>query len=81
MFPMRWLYCRHCWSASSRLENATSSLTAIHSVDGRVEIIAEPDKPVVVVDYAHTEQGLAAVCRSIREHFSGEYVVCVWLWW
>jgi len=54
------------------LEHATSSLTAIHSVDGRVEIIAEPDKPVVVVDYAHTEQGLSAVCQSMREHFSGE---------
>lgn len=54
------------------LEHATSSLTAIRSVDGRVEIIAEPEKPVVVVDYAHTEQGLSAVCQSMREHFSGE---------
>ena len=54
------------------LENAVSSLAAVHSVDGRVEIIAEPDKPVVVVDYAHTEQGLSAVCSSIREHFSGQ---------
>ena len=54
------------------LEHATSSLSAVHSVDGRVEIIAEPDKPVVVVDYAHTEQGMSAVCRSIREHFSGD---------
>ena len=54
------------------LEHATSSLTAIHSVDGRVEIIAEPEKPVIVVDYAHTEQGLSAVCRSIREHFDGQ---------
>lgn len=58
------------------LEHATSSLTAIRSVDGRVEIIAEPDKPVVVVDYAHTEQGLSAVCRSIREHFDGQ-IWCV----
>jgi len=54
------------------LENAVTSLSAIHSVDGRVEIIAEPEKPVVVVDYAHTEQGLSAVCRSMREHFSGD---------
>ena len=59
------------------LEHATSSLTAIHSVDGRVEIITEPEKPVVVVDYAHTEQGLTAVCRSIREHFDGQiWCVC-----
>jgi UDP-N-acetylmuramoyl-L-alanyl-D-glutamate--2,6-diaminopimelate ligase len=54
------------------LEHAVNSLAAVKSVDGRVEIIAEPGKPVVVVDYAHTEQGLAAVCRSMREHFEGE---------
>ncbi len=54
------------------LEHALASLTAVHSVDGRVEIISEQDKPVVVVDYAHTEQGLKAVCSSIREHFSGK---------
>ncbi len=58
------------------LEKAIKSLSAIHSVDGRVEIIAEDDKPVVVVDYAHTEQGLLAVCQSMRDHFSGD-VWCV----
>ncbi|MBL4711589.1 MAG: UDP-N-acetylmuramoyl-L-alanyl-D-glutamate--2,6-diaminopimelate ligase, partial [Gammaproteobacteria bacterium] len=58
------------------LEKAVSSLTAMHSVDGRVEIIAEENKPVVVVDYAHTEQGLTAVCQSLRDHFSGA-VWCV----
>lgn len=53
------------------LEHAVDSLSAVHSVDGRVEIIYQPGKPVVVVDYAHTEQGLAAVCSSMREHFTG----------
>jgi UDP-N-acetylmuramoyl-L-alanyl-D-glutamate--2,6-diaminopimelate ligase len=50
---------------------AVNSLRNIHPVDGRVEVIAEKGKPVVVVDYAHTEQGLSAVCQSIREHFTG----------
>jgi len=54
------------------LEHAVSSLSSIRSVDGRVEIIAELEKPVVVVDYAHTEQGLSAVCQSMREHFTGK---------
>ncbi len=58
------------------LEHAVNSLSAVQSVDGRVEIIAEPDKPAVVVDYAHTEQGLSAVCQSMREHFEGK-VWCV----
>jgi UDP-N-acetylmuramoyl-L-alanyl-D-glutamate--2,6-diaminopimelate ligase len=52
-------------------EDATRSLSEVRSVDGRVEIIAEDDKPVVVVDYAHTEQGLRAVCQSMRAHFKG----------
>lgn len=53
-------------------EKAIDSLASIHSVDGRVEIISEQDKPVVIVDYAHTEQGLQAVCESVREHFNGD---------
>lgn len=57
-------------------DDAIKSLAAVHSVDGRVEIIAEKDKPVVVVDYAHTEQGLTSVCQSMREHFTGN-VWCV----
>jgi len=52
-------------------EDAVKSLSAVRSVDGRVEIIAEDNKPAVVVDYAHTEQGLTAVCQSMREHFKG----------
>ncbi len=57
-------------------EDAVKSLSAIHPVDGRVEIITEHDKPVVVVDYAHTEQGLTAICQLAHEHFAGD-VWCV----
>ncbi len=53
-------------------EKAIKSLSIIRSVDGRVEIIAEENKPVVVVDFAHTEQGVSAVCQSLREHFKGK---------
>jgi UDP-N-acetylmuramoyl-L-alanyl-D-glutamate--2,6-diaminopimelate ligase len=56
--------------------DAVKCLSAVHSVDGRVEIIIEDDKPAVVVDYAHTEQGLTAICQLAREHFSG-VVWCV----
>jgi UDP-N-acetylmuramoyl-L-alanyl-D-glutamate--2,6-diaminopimelate ligase len=54
------------------LKDAVQSLSAVHSVDGRVEIIAEDEKPVVVVDYAHTTQGLEAVCQSMDDHFTGK---------
>ena len=53
-------------------DDAVKSLAGVRPVDGRVEIISEDDKPVVVVDYAHTEQGLEAVCQSVRDHFSGD---------
>ncbi len=53
-------------------EKAIKSLSTIHSVDGRVEILAEENKPVVVVDFAHTEQGLSSICTSLREHFKGD---------
>ncbi len=57
-------------------DDAVKSLAGVRPVDGRVEIISEEDKPVVVVDYAHTEQGLEAVCQSVRDHFKGD-VWCV----
>ena len=57
-------------------DDAIKSLSAIHSVDGRVEIITEESKPVVVVDYAHTEQGLLSICQLARDHFNGD-VWCV----
>jgi UDP-N-acetylmuramoyl-L-alanyl-D-glutamate--2,6-diaminopimelate ligase len=53
-------------------DDAVKSLAGVQPVDGRVEIISEDDKPVVVVDYAHTEQGLEAVCQSVRDHFKGD---------
>ncbi len=56
----------------SSFDDAVKSLRNIYPVDGRVEVIAEENKPVVVVDYAHTEQGLSAVCQSIRDHFKGD---------
>lgn len=53
-------------------EDAIRRLSVVHPVSGRMEIISLPDKPVVVVDYAHTAQGLDAACRAVREHFSGD---------
>ncbi len=57
--------------SQASFDEVVASMRNIHPVDGRVEMIAEDGQPVVVVDYAHTEQGLQAVCESIREHFRG----------
>ena len=53
-------------------DDAIRKLATVHPVSGRMEIIAVPDKPIVIVDYAHTPQGLVAACRAVREHFSGD---------
>lgn len=53
-------------------DEAISKLSKVRPVSGRMEILAVEGKPVVVVDYAHTPQGLEAACRAVREHFSGD---------
>ena len=53
-------------------EEAIRKLSTVHPVSGRMEIIAVPDRPIVIVDYAHTPQGLTAACSAVREHFSGD---------
>lgn len=51
------------------------SLRRIHGirpVAGRMELIEADNKPTVIVDYAHTPQGIAAACSAARQHFSGQ---------
>lgn len=58
------------------LDEAVQSVQALRPVRGRMEQIHAEHKPSVIVDYAHTPQGLRAACLAVREHFSGE-VWCV----
>lgn len=53
-------------------EDAIRKLTVVRPVSGRMEIISIPGRPTVIIDYAHTPQGLDSACRAVREHFSGE---------
>jgi len=58
------------------LSRAIASLEAVPGVPGRVEIVDEGQPFTVVVDYAHTPDGLDNVLRTIRELTNGR-VICV----
>jgi UDP-N-acetylmuramoyl-L-alanyl-D-glutamate--2,6-diaminopimelate ligase len=54
------------------LEDALKRLQSIRPVAGRMELIEVEGRPTVIVDYAHTPQGLIAACKAAKQHFSGE---------
>jgi UDP-N-acetylmuramoyl-L-alanyl-D-glutamate--2,6-diaminopimelate ligase len=56
------------------LAEAAAALAACHAPPGRMEVIepAPQDKPLAVVDYAHTPDALAKALSALREHCQGE---------
>ncbi|MDG0793272.1 UDP-N-acetylmuramoyl-L-alanyl-D-glutamate--2,6-diaminopimelate ligase [Cohnella ginsengisoli] len=58
------------------LDAAVASLEAVPGVPGRVEAVDEGQPYAVVVDYAHTPDGLDNVLRAVREIAEGR-VICV----
>ena len=57
----------------TNLLNCTSRLQA---APGRMQKIVSPNKPLVVVDYAHTPASLASALLALRCHTQG-HIVCV----
>ncbi len=51
-------------------DESIKRLQAITPVAGRMELIVAGDKPTVIVDYAHTPQGIAAACNAVKQHYS-----------
>ncbi|WP_123039862.1 UDP-N-acetylmuramoyl-L-alanyl-D-glutamate--2,6-diaminopimelate ligase [Cohnella candidum] len=58
------------------MNDAISSLESVPGVPGRVEAVDEGQSFAVVVDYAHTPDGLENVLKTVRELASGR-VICV----
>ena len=54
-------------------EESLKRLQALHPVAGRMELVVTDNMPTVIVDYAHTPQGITAACRAARLHFDGEF--------
>jgi len=55
---------------------AIKRIEKLQTVAGRMEIISEADKPVVVIDYAHTPEALSQALRNVRKHVIGK-IICV----
>lgn len=58
------------------LQDIKSSLEAVPGVDGRVEAVNEGQSFAVIVDYAHTPDGLENVLNAVNEFARGR-VICV----
>ena len=57
------------------LEEAAEALTTAQGVKGRVEVVPTPDQPfTVLVDYAHTPDGLENVLSSVRGFCKGRLI-------
>ncbi|MCZ8511229.1 UDP-N-acetylmuramoyl-L-alanyl-D-glutamate--2,6-diaminopimelate ligase [Paenibacillus filicis] len=58
------------------LEGILDSLSQVHSVEGRMEIVDAGQDFLVLVDYAHTPDGLENALSTIRQFAEGD-VICV----
>lgn len=54
------------------LDQALRRLQEIRPVAGRMELIEIEHRPTVIVDYAHTPQGVIAACKAAKLHFAGQ---------
>ena len=57
------------------LVQAVKALETVRGVKGRVEVVPTPGKPyTVLIDYAHTPDGLDNVLRSVRDFCKGRLI-------
>ncbi|HGN1706222.1 TPA: UDP-N-acetylmuramoyl-L-alanyl-D-glutamate--2,6-diaminopimelate ligase [Providencia rettgeri] len=54
------------------LEQLLASTSSLSPVCGRMEVFSAPDKPTVVVDYAHTPDALEKALAAARLHCKGQ---------
>lgn len=62
-------------SLGVELESAAAALAHVSGVKGRVEVVPTPGKPyTVLIDYAHTPDGLENVLASVRDFCRGRLI-------
>jgi UDP-N-acetylmuramoyl-L-alanyl-D-glutamate--2,6-diaminopimelate ligase len=57
------------------LSRAVVAAGALQAPPGRLEVFAAPDRPLTVVDYAHTPDALEQALAVLRRHCSGRLIV------
>ena len=58
-------------------EEISHSIRDLAGVPGRMELVSKEEEPTVFLDYAHTPDGLRKSLLSIREHFGGRKLTCL----
>jgi len=56
---------------------AVNALSRLGSVEGRMQTLGGDDKPLVVIDYAHTPDALEQVLTALRAHLRAGRLVCL----
>jgi UDP-N-acetylmuramoyl-L-alanyl-D-glutamate--2,6-diaminopimelate ligase len=65
-------------AAGVGLQDAADALAELEPVAGRLQMVQEPGKPLVVVDYAHTPDALQKVLETLRALLTdGARLICV----
>lgn len=54
------------------IEQIQAAFKSMQAAPGRMETFYAPERPVVVVDYAHTPDALERVLNSIKQHCTGK---------
>ena len=49
----------------------------LKAVEGRIECFAKEGKPHIIVDYAHTPDGVEKLLKGVREHHPDGKIICV----
>jgi UDP-N-acetylmuramoyl-L-alanyl-D-glutamate--2,6-diaminopimelate ligase len=62
-------------ATGSPLEDAAATLVWLPAVPGRLQLVGEPNRAAVFVDYAHTPDALTTVLTALRPHTEGRLVV------
>ena len=62
--------------AGTSLGDAMNKITRLPHVPGRMQRVSGTHGPLLLVDYAHTPDALAAVLKAIRQHLTGT-LICV----
>lgn len=52
-----------------------SHFTRVKAVPGRLELFVKPNKPVCIVDYAHTPDALEQSLKAVKKHLQGKLLV------
>ena len=63
-----------CLAAGMSFDRVISALSAATGVKGRAEVVPTGRDFTVVIDYAHTPDGLENICRTLKECCNGRLV-------